>query len=390
MMMTLKILAFGFALWLIALASLPFILNSSQGQKFALEQLQKAIPGNIKIKSVVISWSGPQQLSNVTYHNPQKSVSLDCKEIEIENSLLSILIPGTWPYQMKVMGANVEIKSNKDETLKFDDLRGHLNFKANIYSRELLEVGLELKGTDGSLSFLGKDINKTLILQKPLEASIMTTSDVGKQILQHFLPFIEGVIKTDRPFKIQVLPEGFALPLKTSEWQNLKIGRAMIDLGKITIENSGPIAKVVKILAPDKTDEINLWLTPAYLSMGDGTIYLDRLDILALDKFPLAVWGKADLITDKLKMTLGITSKALKGVAENPSPLNKEMFLLPVTGTLKDAEIDTSKLTASIGKLAIQLLGKLTKSSKGDSKNGSDNAENESIPSPTTKPFPWD
>jgi len=392
MMITLKILVFCIALWLIALISLPFILNSSQGQKFALEQLRKVIPGILEIKSFHVSWLGPQRFENIAYHNPQKSAALYCKEIEIDNSLLSFVVPGIWTFHTKIADAQVQMAADEisPRGLTLNDLRGSLNLKADIYSRKLYGAALDLKGADGSLTLFGSDNNGILTLQKPLEANIVTTSDVGQRILQECLPFIKAVVNTEEPLKVVIAQEGFALPLNNFQWSRLQFKQAKIDLGKMTIQNSGPLAKVIKVIAPDKPEKIKLWLTPAYLSMANGMIYLDRIDILALDKFPLAAWGKINLADDKLKMTLGITPKALKGVVDIPAPLDKEMLLLPLTGSLKDAEIDTSKLKTSIGQMAIQLLGKLMKSDKNETKDNAKDTENEKIPPPTTQPLPWE
>jgi hypothetical protein len=251
-------------------------------------------------------------------------------------------------------------------------------------------IYLELKGTQGSLFLEGHLAKRLLTLSKPLEMSLTVTPELSRYVLQDCVPFLSGMLSSNQRVKITADPKGFSLSLFPLEPKAAQFDQATIDLGHVQFANNGQLAIVTSLIAPSESDSLSVWFTPLYLSMHDGTLKLERADMLIGKEYPIAAWGKVNLLKDKVKMFIALSGLAISK-AFNVQIADKGYFLqLPLTGSLSTATIDKSKATARISALVAQnhgtpqgfLIGTVLDIASGS-------LTEEKIPSPTTNPLPW-
>jgi hypothetical protein len=124
--------------------------------------------------------------------------------------------------------------------------------------------------------------------------------------------------------------------------------------------------------------------------MQNGVIHCERLDMLVADLYPIATWGKVDLVKDKVSMAIGLTGQALQQAFEIRNLESDYMLQIPVKGPTGNVQIDKSKATTRISTLVAQtqgglkgkIFGTVLQIAAGD---GNDPRP----PPPTTTPFPW-
>lgn len=249
----------------------------------------------------------------------------------------------------------------------------------------------QLQGKNGRMTVdaLLKDGNLTL--KNPLDIQVAVTPQLGKSILQDAIPILSGAIAAQQPIKITVDPQGFSFPVRNWDLMNFHLGRATIDLGKIQFTNQGELGNIFALLKPSSQDTLSVWFTPLYMEMADGVLTLHRMDMLLLNRYPIALWGKMNFPKDKVDMSIGLTGTALSK-ALNIEGIEKDyMMQLPFKGTIGEAYIDKAKATARISALVAQnqggphgvILGAVL-----DIAGGS--LSEKKPPEPTTKPLPWD
>lgn len=277
--------------------------------------------------------------------------------------------------------------SNKIEALLGDFIDSDL--KLQLYQMSG-PFQVTIQGNNGTVFVDAKITNGVLTLNKPLDVAINVTPQLGKSILEEVLPILTGVIKAEKPVKITVDPAGFSLPVLPFTLAKVKLGKATIELGKMTFNNEGELGTIFDLLKPSAHEALTVWFTPIYLNMQDGILKIKRMDMLMLNLYPLALWGKVDLIKEYIDMRIGLTGTALSHTMNLTDLDPQYMMQLPLKGKMGEASIDKAKAAARISALIAQnqggsrglLVGTFLEIAGGG-------LSDEQVPEPTTNPLPW-
>lgn len=251
-------------------------------------------------------------------------------------------------------------------------------------------VYLDIKGSNGNILLDAHIYEGILTLRNDLKAQVTITPQLGQYVLQEFIPIINGIQSSDQPMRLTISKQGFALPLKNIDPTNVNIEKAALELGNVKFSNHSQLAKVLGLLTPNNTDEIHVWLTPAYISLKNGIIKLERLDLLVNDRYPVATWGTVDMGHDRVNMMIGLSGSAIaKAFGVNGIPKGY-MLQVPLRGTMSNASIDKTKAAGKLSALVAQSQGGpqgLVIGTVLDIASGG--MHEPKIPAPTTNPLPW-
>jgi hypothetical protein len=246
-----------------------------------------------------------------------------------------------------------------------------------------------LSGDKGSISLDAKINKGILFLNKNFQTQVALTPEFGKAILEDIFPLAKGVIGSDNPLTINIAAEGFSLPIKNFDINNVKIGSSSLELGKVRFRSDGQLGTILSLFNTSGSDVINVWFTPLYVNMQDGVVSFQRMDMLIMDTYPIATWGQVSLAKDKVNMIIGLSGKALfKGF--NIQGLGYDYMLqIPYKGPISNASFDKKKATAKIAALIASnrgpeglLIGTALHIASGG-------LMEEKAPPPTTNPLPW-
>ena len=251
-------------------------------------------------------------------------------------------------------------------------------------------IQAKVTGNEGSFHIDSTIKDGFLLLNQPFEAHFKATARLGISILHDIFPVLSGIVSSDQPISITIPNKGFAFPLKRLDVSKIEIPQAILSLGHVKFDKSGELAKVLSLLTPSDEDLISVWFTPLYFTMHEGVFKLERVDMLISRRFPIATWGKVDLVQDKVKMTIGMSGYALKHAYKVKGLDNEYMVQIPLNGTTKSATIDKANATTKIGALVAQghggtkglVLGTVLSLAGGA-------LTEEKPPKSTTLPLPW-
>lgn len=275
----------------------------------------------------------------------------------------------------------------KIEVLFGKILNGHLH--ASIKELDGV-VEANISGLDGSLTLDSFIQEGTLFLNKPFEAKFKVSPRLGTSILKDLVPFLSGVVESDQPVLFTVADEGFSFPLKKLDVSKIEIPKAFLSLGHVKFDNSGELAAVLSLLTPENSNLLSVWFTPLYFNIHEGTFKLERVDMLISNQFPIASWGKIDLIKDKVKMTIGMSGRALTHAFKIKGLEDDYMLKIPLIGKTSKANIDKPTATAKIGALIAQSHGGPKGLVLGTVLTLAGGALSEKrTPPSTTDPLPW-
>lgn len=278
--------------------------------------------------------------------------------------------------------------SQKLEALIGPTLNAKVNAKLNRMNGPIL---VDVSGKNGKVFIDGVIQQGVLRLNKELVAQIQVTPNLGKYVLQEYLPVIGGLVGADQPIKLTIDPKNFALSLKDPSPLHASIGLGTLEMGKVRFSSDSQIAKVLSLLAPVNSDTFRVWLTPTYFTLQNGTIQMDRVDMLISEHYPIAAWGQVDLAKEKVNMTIGLTGAAISnafGVAGIP---RSYLLQLPLKGPLKNPSIDKTKAAARISSIVAQTKGGPQGMVIGKVLDIASGGLSESPPpKPTTQPLPWE
>lgn len=252
------------------------------------------------------------------------------------------------------------------------------------------DINTQIDGSQGKANFTGTLNKGILTLQKDFTLEAALTPTLNTLIFEKNIPFLAGITRSSSPLSIFVAKEGFSASLREQNINSLHISGGRLDLGQVEFKAKSPLATTLSILHTQKMDKMTVWFTPLYFNVAQGTLNIERMDMLVLDRYPLAIWGKINFIKDKVKMFLGLSSTAL-AQAFNAQGLDKTFMLpLPISGTLKSASIDKKKATSHITSVVAKGKGAQGKlfGTFLDLTSGGYKAE--PIPPSITIPLPWE
>ena len=274
-----------------------------------------------------------------------------------------------------------------------------------------LKAGALLHKGQGSVSvtidsvFSRWDLNAAVIdgvmtLNEPFRAELEVTPELSRSLLKNINPLLITALSAPEPIRITVDPDGFEVPLLPLELdrkrlKHMRMDRGVIEFGKVVVGNGGPVALIVGIFQSSDVSSsrtMETWFTPQYMTLKDGQLSLERMDILIHRSFHIGTWGTVDLLRDRVDLTLGISADTLSkrfGIRDlDPN----YMLQTPLRGTTTAVNMDIAQTIARIATLRAsassqeesRLLGALLQVVTGQG------ADDPPAPAPTTKPFPWE
>lgn len=275
---------------------------------------------------------------------------------------------------------------------KLDAIIGNtLNAKVKAQLQQMNgPIYIELKGNNGHTIIDAQLTDGNMTFKNNFYAELNVTPQLGKHVLQDMIPFLSGIQGSDQPLKLAISKEGTFFPLRQLSLQNIVIGAATLELGKVRFSNDGQLAKVLSLLTTASANEIQVWFTPTYFEMANGVFNLERVDMLISDRYPIAAWGKVDTGNDNVNMVIALSGSAIRRAFNVPGIKQNYFLQLPLRGTMGNASIDKAKAVARLSALVAQSQGGphgLVLGTVLDIATGG--LSEESPPKPTTDPLPW-
>ena len=426
--------------WLIALcliiilliAFLPQIASTSLGKPLFVKALSQKSQSQVEIGSLKLSWFGPQQFRNLTWTHDAATGTVE--ELDIAAPFWTF----SGPFKLKngaiaYKGGRVEKIEGKIEGNDFSltgiTLQGHIALSGQIYSKlhfhllidvkqfplividkelhQLLGPTLDLNGTI-SLEY-GKGIidltvnadnlntrvqgiltEQSITLDKPLLAAIRLTPEVSALLLKDANPLFLTGVSSESQINLRIEPKDFYFPLPYS-LENLKVGEATLDLGKVKCQNGDSLRTIISILKAENlsdASQMNAWFTPLTLRIDQGMHTAGRMDALLADSIHVCTWGSINLLRDQIDMFLGLPADTLQksfGIKNLPA---NYVLKVKIRGTTKEPEIIKGPAIAKIA--ALIAAGQIR--SKGFFGGLADlistPKEEKDVP-PAKLPFPW-
>jgi hypothetical protein len=332
-------------------------------------------------QNIALDFSGKTSAAGQQQGNMNGSLKIDSFE-SLEKARLALDIKGSRipaPFLEFISGRS-EIGPLFGQALQLDATANIKNLEGNIHAR--------LTGDNGKIA-LNANISRGFIhLNEPLVLATQGTHELAREVLGKFAPVFSEMVHSDQPITLTISPENFYLPLGSFRWEDFRVGSAVLEMGKLIFNNAGDVRELLSMLKPAKSEQITIWTTPLYFAIENGVITVYRMDMLIMDRYPIATWGRIDLAQDNVQMVLGVSGTALSQALDIGGLSKDAMIQIPVKGSVSNAKIDTSKATTKIGAMIAQ-------SSRGpeglvlgtvlDLVNGKEGK----VPPPTTNPLPW-
>lgn len=236
-------------------------------------------------------------------------------------------------------------------------------------------------------------------IREPLHAQMKITRELSRLFLKEVNPLSISYLYSQGPVTVDIPVEGFSLACAPFSIENSTIPSARINLGKIACSNEGNVNTALDLLKAhqfDNSQELLLWFAPLDLHLSQGTLDIERTEILLANTFDIALWGQLYFPTQDVDMTLGLTAQALNkafGIKNLPEDY---VLTIPMTGKTDNVKINTTKATAKVA-LLLATQQKIL-SQKGGSagaliggllKQMATLPDNEDVP-PAKHPFPWE
>lgn len=246
---------------------------------------------------------------------------------------------------------------------------------------------LNITGTTGFIKVDGQMNNGQLTLNTPLVIQAEASERLGKEVLSDFAPVFGEMLSAESPIRLVVDKEGFSIPINF-DFSKASFDRATLDMGKMTFRNSGDVNRLLGVLKAGNYPEVSIWTTPLHVNMKKGILSIYRMDILLVERYPLATWGKIDLASDRVNMVLGLSANSLSSAFGVQGLNDTYMLQVPIKGTTSNTKIDSNKAMTRVAALMAQSGGGpegLVLGTVFDIANGKEPR----VPEPTTKPLPW-
>ncbi|MBX3719660.1 MAG: hypothetical protein KF898_08440 [Parachlamydiales bacterium] len=263
-------------------------------------------------------------------------------------------------------------------------------------------VSLNLNSPNSRFSLKGKLLKGALLLDQPLHAQGMVTTEISRLFLKEVNPLSISYIYSNDPVTMEISNTDFYVPLYPFDPSRVNVSRARIELGQIYCRNEGNISATLSLLKNKqfaKEKEMMLWFAPIDLKIDKGVVDIERTEILISHTFDIAIWGKYSMVKDYVDMILGLPAETLqkafgvKGLPEN------YVLTIPMKGPSDNVKIDTGKATSKVAMLlAWQQGGSIAGSAGGQAgaMMGQFLGKLATLPDKDTKvppakhPFPWE
>ncbi len=255
-------------------------------------------------------------------------------------------------------------------------------------------VDLEIHASHGQVICPLQLTQSGFLLRAPLYAHLQLTEELAEWLLIDVNPLLITGAFSPTPITFEIDPNGFFFPLHPFTFKGIRIPKATLDIGKIQIRNGGQIQSLMEFLkADDMTEDqwMEAWCTPIYMSLAEGTSHYERFDLLLARTVHIALWGRIDLVKNKVKMTLGIDPATLAKRFRVHGLSSSDMFQVKMRGPANDVELDWSSAYTRIGIILARLTGgNLVYLVGGVLDQILSVFGDEATPPPTTQPLPWE
>lgn len=251
-------------------------------------------------------------------------------------------------------------------------------------------VRADLSGDNGKIHTNGRLTHGVLTLNDPFTAQLKVTPQLGSEVLSEAFPILSGILSSEDFVTLQVPPQDTQIQLIPFSVQNISIGDSTLKLGKLTISPQGDLGEILNLLTKAQSDKIIVWFTPLYFNVQQGQINIGRMDMLIMDEYPIATWGKVNFPKDKVQMMIGFTPRAIENAFQLQGLPSDYLLQIELKGTLDNAAINRSKALAKISSLIASTQGVegMLVGSVIDIASGS--LSDPAPPVPTTNPLPWE
>lgn len=303
------------------------------------------------------------------------TLALQAKAAQLSIPLITALLPIDKTF-IKQLTTLVGKKVDIDATVYLHKMNG--------------PIQASLVGDLGHFSINGRLQGGKLQLKEPLNLVTNVTEDLGRDVLQPLIPLFSGIMAAEKPLKITIEPHDFILPIDDIRIDTVDIGKMKIDLGVLHFSNHGELAKILRPFRGKHDEPITLWFTPLYLSLKGGIVTVQRTDVLISNRYPAALWGTINTLTESINMYVALSSEALNRALNLSLPPQQKMTILPLKGRNGRLSIDTSGLKVQIASILAQFL---TPAISDQSFHTQDEAATDvemPLPPATTAPLPWE
>lgn len=251
-------------------------------------------------------------------------------------------------------------------------------------------VRADLEGDNGKIHANGRLTHGVLTLNDPFTAQLKVTPQLGSEVLSEAFPILSGILSSDDVVTLNVPTQGTQIQLIPFSTQEVNIGDSTLKLGKLTISSKGDLGEILNLLTKTQSDKVVVWFTPLYFNMQQGQVNIGRMDMLIMDEYPVATWGRVNFPKDKVQMMIGFTPRAIEKAFKLEGLPADYLLQIELKGTLNNASINRSKALAKISSLVASTQGMegVLVGSVIDIASGS--LSEPAPPAPTTNPLPWD
>lgn len=302
-------------------------------------------------------------------------------------------------YDVKLNGNNLDPSFFRDlcpideeQTEQIEALFGEkLSFNVEANLKQLNgAINLLAEGPHAKFICEGVIDKGILTLNHPITGSIDMTPRLSHAFFSSNVPFLSTAVKGDAPLTLKIDKEGFSCPLFPFNMENVKIGKATLDLGKLHFLNTGDLRAILNLIHPVTDSNIIIWFTPIYMTQDKGTLSIKRFDMLVAGTYALANWGKIRLLKQDSDFILGLGSSTLEYAFGITGLGNNYMLQIPLKVSHGKVKLDQKKVAARISSLIAQTQGGTSGKILGGVLDLVLSEKGEAFPAPTTTPFPWE
>lgn len=362
-------------------------------------QWQKASTPPIKLQGQIDSQN---LLEHIKFSAQAFTVS---SSISLQGTLSNIFDQKNKLRDWQEMGLMAEIESQKltppllqefllldqEQTQKLKAIFGDsLEFKASCKLLNLNgPIQISAIGAQGEIVLDGQLKQGVLMLNQPLKGSVKMTPLLSQTFLAKNVPILSTAIGAENPIIFTIDPSQFSCPLIPFQLEKVKIGKGILDLGKVNFRNEGELSSFLSLIRSISGPYLNIWFTPLHFQLDHGLLMLKRLDMLIAKTYTLASWGDINLMNHQADLVIGLTAQTLQYTFGIKGLEDQYILQVPLRSANGKVEIDKKKATARISSLVAQTQGGATGKLLGNLLDLALSKDGEASPSPTTQPFPW-
>jgi hypothetical protein len=394
----------------------PYLFSFYPLKRIVEEKIEKNIDGKVTIDHVRFSWFGPQRLEGVHILTPQINGIIDLASSNVPFWKIGSFVSGLEQIngsgttnadgesgrfsvdalRLPTQETTIQFSATQMPTnailqlLRFDSsLKSAIgpNFNAKGSTSFLNDAGrfdLDFSSPNTQASLKTEFTPREITLREPLTLAGYLTPELTRYVTNGAIS-----LESKTPTRLRIEQEGFSYPRPFS-LERLQIPTASLDLSRVILEhaNLAPLAALLKANSLTAS-QIDMWLTSVDCSLQKGRFDMGRIDALLANSIHLCAWGKVDLLKDKLNLIFGIPADTLANSFRINNLSSTYVLQVPITGSLKNPNIDANSATA---KIALLIAGNQVKKQGGVLGGVATviGKVSEDKSPPPKRPFPWE